>query len=150
DIGKPRGPVEGLAGQQFDLAVVEPRLHAITVELDLMHPAGAAWHFIVQRPQRWRYEVGQRGVARALFLRTPPTRLLLAATALDGADVAAGGAGFHILRDAFVRVPDALLSLACRDLLDRAAGDDGLRHLFQNVGLLGRTRGVIGCLDQEP
>ena len=39
DVGEFAGPVEALAGEQADLAAVEPGLDPIAVELDLMHPA---------------------------------------------------------------------------------------------------------------
>src|SRR4030088_1347239 len=42
DVGKFAGPVEALAGEQADVAAVEPGLDPIAVELDFMHPALAA------------------------------------------------------------------------------------------------------------
>ena len=52
DVGKPLGPVEALAGQELDLAAVEPRLDAVAVELDLVNPVAEFRRLVAERRQR--------------------------------------------------------------------------------------------------
>src|SRR6185436_20269562 len=41
DGGELAGPVEALAGAQLGLAILDPKLHAVAVELDFMRPTRA-------------------------------------------------------------------------------------------------------------
>src|SRR5919198_3945870 len=50
-------PVETLAGEQTHLAAVEPGLHAVAGELDLLRPAGAARRGRMQGGERRRHEI---------------------------------------------------------------------------------------------
>src|SRR5262249_53882313 len=65
DVGKFFVPMEALAGEQTGLAIVEPRLNAIAVELDLVDPAGAGWRLGPQGGERRRHEFRQWRPARA-------------------------------------------------------------------------------------
>ena len=76
-LGNLLGPIETLAREQTDLAVVEPGLDAIAVELDLVHPALAARRRRAQGGERRRHEIRQRRAVRP--------RLLVLAFALAGA-----------------------------------------------------------------
>src|SRR5262249_39408087 len=59
DVWKFFAPIEPLAGEQADIAVVEPSLDAVTVELDLVRPAPAARRRRAQgRKRRW-HEIRQ-------------------------------------------------------------------------------------------
>ena len=60
DVRKFFGPIETLAGEQTDLAVVEPSLDAITVELDLVHPAVCR---SAPSSARWRAKVARNPAA---------------------------------------------------------------------------------------
>src|SRR5262249_15890195 len=59
NIGKLARPVEPLAREQADFAVLQACLDSIAVELDLMHPAFAARRFLAQQGKRRRNEVRQ-------------------------------------------------------------------------------------------
>ena len=61
-----------------------------------------------------------------------------------------GRAGFHVVLDTPVRMPDALLPLAFGDLGDRSAGDDGERLLFKDVGIACLAGGLVMALHQKP
>jgi len=63
DVGKLTRPIEAFAGEQLHVAVIEPSLNAVTVELDLVDPAGAGRRRAPQRGQRRRHEVRQRRAA---------------------------------------------------------------------------------------
>ena len=47
-------------------------------------------------------------------------------------------------------MPHPLLALALRDLLDRAAAHHRLRHLLQDIRVLGVARRLVARLDQQP
>ena len=67
EVRKFFGPVETLARQQPDLAVIEPRLQPVAIELDFVHPARVAGWPILQGRQRGWDEVRQwRAVALGL------------------------------------------------------------------------------------
>ena len=62
-------PVEPGAGQQLDRAAVEPRMHAVTVELDFVQPLVAFRRRLDQLRELWRDPYRQRGRRDA-----PPAR----------------------------------------------------------------------------
>ena len=68
DAGEPLGPVEALARQQLDLAVVDAHLDAVAVVFDLVHPVrarrrlldGGGQHRLDELRQLLRLGLGQR------------------------------------------------------------------------------------------
>src|SRR6516225_7488149 len=167
DVRKFFVPIEALAGEQADFAVVEPSLDAVTVELDLMRPAGAARRRRAQNGERRRYEIRQSRAARtpllvlgaflAAFLRrgrtTRTTRTLLRTLAparTPRSRVAFGRAGLDVIFDAFVRMPDPFATLACRDFGDRAAADHRQRFALENVRITRAARFLVLRFDQKP
>src|SRR5260370_745746 len=78
DVGEFFAPIEAFAGEQADLAAVEPSLNAITVELDLVRPATAARRNLVQGGERRRHEIGQAGAVRPQVLVLAPAGVALA------------------------------------------------------------------------
>src|SRR5262249_37140186 len=134
DVRELVGPVEALAGEQAYLALIEPRLDAIAVELDFVNPSRPGRRLGAQRGERRRHEIRKprragprvglaaalaaavagattrgRGAARAAFAAWPGRR------------VAAGVGGLHVVLDAPLRMPHPLPALALCDVLDRAA-----------------------------
>src|SRR5262249_16810787 len=80
DIGEFARPLETLPRQQAHLAIIEPGLDAVAVELDLVHPACTLGRGRAQGGERRRHEVRQRGTVRPglLLLALPlPLRRLL-------------------------------------------------------------------------
>src|SRR5262245_56131427 len=168
DIGKFAGPVEAFAGEQADLAMVEPRLDAIAVELDLMDPAFAARRDRTQGRKGRRDEIRQwRPVRTGLFvlpfalcaaLLRPfgccrPRAARPRARRFDRArsrPAAAGRASPHIVFDAPVRMPDAFAALTLGNFRDRAAADHRERLVLENVGIFRVPRRLVPALDQEP
>ena len=142
-------PIQALAGQQAHLAVIEPRLDAIAVELDLVQPFGAA--------RRGRRAGSQGSAARSRAARVaicaPRAALLSARPPLPRpralARAAPTFAASFGLRDArrslpvcaavfrlgaaAIAVPDPLLAFARGNLVDRAAGHDRQRLLLKDV-----------------
>src|SRR5258707_14128302 len=78
DVGEFFAPTEAYAGEQPDLAAVEPSLNAITVELDLVRPATAARRNLVQGGERRRHEIGQARAVRPQVLVLAPAGVALA------------------------------------------------------------------------
>src|SRR5437660_2893625 len=68
NVGKFFRPIEALAGEQAQAPMIEPRLHSITVEFDLVHPASAARRALAQRGKRGEHEFGQPRTAWARLL----------------------------------------------------------------------------------
>ena len=68
------GPVQALAGEQLDLAVFQPRLHAVAVELHLMDPASRRRRLVAagSRAAAGRSRAGRRFARRAGFRAAPP------------------------------------------------------------------------------
>src|SRR5579864_1012513 len=126
-------PIEPLARQQLDLAVIEARFDTIAVVFDLMQPFPSARRSAVQGGKTGRDEIRKArvGDARASF-------------PLDCLDGSLGISGRA------VRMPDPLLALAGGDLLDRAAGRGRLRLILENVLVARPARRVVLALDQEP
>ncbi len=85
DVRKSVRPIEALARQQPDLAMVKPRLDAIAVELDLVDPAPAAGSCRAQRGERRRHEEGKRRTMRPGFLALGAALLIALHAALLGA-----------------------------------------------------------------
>src|SRR5215831_10021576 len=50
-------PVELLARQKTHPPMIEPRLDAVAVELDLVNPIPTPWRHHVQRGEAWRHEI---------------------------------------------------------------------------------------------
>src|SRR5262249_44757939 len=146
------GPIEALAREQLDLAMVEPGLDAVAVELDLVHPALPARRRRTQGGERRRHE---RGQARAVegFVSA-----VLAALGLDRGDPArrprpaacCGCAGAYVVGSASVGMPPPLAALAFGDLRDRAAADHRARLFLENIGIAGAAGGLVLGLDQQP
>ncbi len=61
DGGELAGPVQPLAGEELGFAILDPQLHAIAVELHLMHPASAGRRLIHQAAELRFDEMGQFG-----------------------------------------------------------------------------------------
>src|SRR5262249_44512189 len=163
DVRELVGPVEALAGEQADLAMIETRLDTVAVELDFVNPSRPGRRLGAQRGERRRHEIRKprragprvglaaafaaavagatmrgRGAARTAFAAGP------------GGRVAAGGGGLHVVLDAPVRMPHPLPALALCDVLDRAAAHDRQRHLLQDVAVVRTAGRLVGRLDQEP
>src|SRR5262249_57582068 len=68
DVWKFFAPIEALAGEQADFAVVEPSLDAVAVKLDLVRPARPARGRRAQGCKRRRHEVRQSRAARPPLL----------------------------------------------------------------------------------
>jgi hypothetical protein len=126
-------PIEPLARQQLDLAVVEPRLDAVAIIFDLVQPFPAARRSAVQGGKAGRDEIRKVRVGNAR-----------ASSPLDCLD---GGLG---ISGRAVRVPDPLLTLTGGDLLDRTAGRGGLRLILENILVARPARLVVLALDLEP
>jgi hypothetical protein len=56
----PRGPVLAIATEHADRGAVDPELHAISIELDLVDPAVSTRYLVDQRRQLGLYESRQR------------------------------------------------------------------------------------------
>src|ERR1700730_3498306 len=171
DISKFAGPVEALAREQLDLAMLEPRLNAIAVKLDLMHPALARGWLLAQRCERRRQKIGQprtrlrlvlldfallfARLARASRRSCGCTRRgrTLAATRLHArarCGRSLGRAGFHVVLHAAIGMPDSLSPFAFGDLGHGAAAHHRERFLLEDVGVIALARGFIARLDQQP
>ena len=59
DLAEAPGPVVAAAGEDLDGIVMDVQLHAVAVELDLVDPAIAGWHFLDRRRQRGLDESGE-------------------------------------------------------------------------------------------
>src|SRR5262249_56116357 len=122
DVRESFVPIEALAGEQADFAVVEPSLDAVTVELDLVRPAPSARRRRAQNGERRRHEIRQSRAARtpllvlgaflAAFLRcgrtTRAARTLLRTLAPPHAPpsrVAFGPPGLPVAFHPFLRIP---------------------------------------------
>src|SRR5262249_16683422 len=57
DLFEAMGPVELLARQKTHPPMIEPRLDAVAVELDLVNPIPTPWRHAVQRGKAWRHEI---------------------------------------------------------------------------------------------
>src|SRR5215218_4213921 len=125
-------PVEPFAGQELDLAAIDPRLQAITVELDLVHP------FAADRRMR-----GERREARLVEGRQD---------ALSGA----GHAGEVRRRARALACDFGALGVigpdfaAGRKLVVRPLGEHRGRLLGRDLGAAWRAREPVVGLQQEP
>ena len=153
-------------------AAVEPRLDAIAVELDLVNPFVPARRRLVQRRRDWAER--SRAIVTSI-LPLPCGLSLTCATAIDAAFVRvflapracapshlrfavlrpldfalAAATSFRLVRRRPIAVPDALLALARRDLLDRAAGGDRAWLFLQNILVARAARLLVLALDQQP
>ena len=118
-------------------AVLDLRLEAVAVELDLVQPAVAAGGRLGQGRQRRRDEGGQgRLLAPLIFAVGGLARRALAQ------------ACFAPLAAAFARLEPAGFA---GDLLDRTAGLHRLRSFLEDVGVaVGVAGAVVLALDQQP
>ena len=153
------GPVQSLAGQQRDLAILDPQLHAVAVELDFMAPAVRVRRPLDGGAELRRDEIRHfRNLLRLGALRRRPGSGLR-----RGAQRCRFPAGARVSRIAPVRVPDRVslrlalgqherfrrLALALRDLRHRPSRGHGAILLQDVVGLA--FFGVfVAVLDQEP
>src|SRR5438876_4499084 len=71
DVGEFFAPIETFAGEQADLAVIEPSLDAIAIELDLVHPPSATRRNLLQSGKRRRHELWQSRAVRPPALVAP-------------------------------------------------------------------------------
>ena len=157
------GPVEALAGQQLDLAVVEPRLQAVAVELDLVDPVAArrapcrpASPGTARRKRAGRLlarpEAPSSAICRlcAKVVRQSSRRL----PALSfGRRLGACGGLFR----RFVRRARPFAAGSCQTLFDRVAISSMVRPDATDSGFSSRisfcfrgARGVVRLLDQQP
>jgi hypothetical protein len=165
DVGELARPIEPLAREQAHVTVLQPRLNAVAVELDLVHPALAARRGRAQRGERRRHEVGQR---RGVRPRSLACALTLAGTFLGGcsrgaarprarcfarsgsAAITLGRSGLHVVLHAPVGVPDALAALAFGDLRERAAADHREWSDLEDIRISRVARGLVLAFDQQP
>ena len=151
------GPVEAFARAQNGFAILDPHLHAIAVELDLVHPvraSGRPRHRLAQlrcdevRQLPGRSRAGVGGVAR----RRGRLGFRLA------------GCAARLRRQSLIRIPDVVRSgarsgadherlgaaaLALRDLIHRAArGDRSVQ--VENVVVAAFPSVFVAMLDQQP
>src|SRR6516162_4766566 len=167
NVGKFFGPIETLAGEQAHAAAIQPRLHAIAVEFDFVHPARAARRVLAQRRQRRGHELGQRRAARTRLFVSAVVFLAggLCAHAARAVRIPAGDprparalhrrtaphrSRLDVIARASVGMPDPLAALAFGDLRDRPPTDDGERHFLEHVWILGAARPLIIRLDEQP
>ncbi|MHC2386025.1 hypothetical protein ACVIHB_000841 [Bradyrhizobium liaoningense] len=159
--GELAGPVETLARLQRRLAVLDPELHPVAVELDLVAPALVGRRPLHQRTELRRDEI--RHLRDLPCVRRSRGALLRRSAALQrGARRRLDRAPFRLLGT--VGLPDCIglapgtlgqherlwrAALAFGNLLHRAAGGDGL-VLVENVVVRAFADIFVTMLDQEP
>ena len=144
DGGELLRPVEPLAGAQHRLAVLDPELQAITVELDLVRPAPSGGRVLDQLAKLRLDEARhRRDLLRLGGLRAPRGCRLLAAAAIPVAVPHRARRALLVRHEGRRRAAGAE-----RDLLQAAARCDGLvpQQLFL-VALMGE---FVAMLDQQP
>ena len=153
------GPVQPFAGQQRHVAILDPQLHAIAVELDLVAPAVRIRRPLDGGAKLRRDEIRHRGNLLRLGALRRRTRPGLR----RGSQCRCFPAGARVGRIAAVRVPDRVglclalgqherlwrLALALRDLRHRSPRGHGA-ILFQDVVGLAFLGEFVAVLDQEP
>src|SRR5262249_53460716 len=72
DLFEAMGPIELLARQKTHPPMIEPRLDAVAVELDLVNPIPTPWRHAVQRGKAWRHEIRKPSSPPFGGRRAPP------------------------------------------------------------------------------